>query len=291
MIQPATQGQWDRRIRRANELISTYPFSAEGLRFYARVAELQRGLCAGAAKVFANSPMQPAEYLPLREQLFNPLLLPKFPEFAAQIQQAAPEPLARAAEQLSRARREAQQLALNDFLSGGLSFSPSPSESMDAEAELGDFSDSTARRLLAWLFLQPYAEFLAALVEPVKLDGTPPACPMCGSNPIVGVLRPEGDGGKKSLVCMLCAHEWAFRRIYCAACGEEREPQMGFYTAPEIAHVRVDVCDSCHTYLKTVDLTKLGLAVPVVDELAAIPLDLWAREHGYQKLQINLLGA
>ncbi len=65
---------------------------------------------------------------------------------------------------------------------------------------------------------------------------------------------------------------------------------MAFYSAPEIVHVRVDVCDTCHTYLKSIDLTKTGLAVPVVDELASIPLDLWAREHGYEKLQINLLG-
>ncbi len=65
---------------------------------------------------------------------------------------------------------------------------------------------------------------------------------------------------------------------------------MAFYSAPEIAHVRVDVCDTCHIYLKSIDLTKTGLAVPVVDELATIPLDLWAREHGYMKLQINLLG-
>jgi FdhE protein len=89
---------------------------------------------------------------------------------------------------------------------------------------------------------------------------------------------------------MLCAHEWNFRRIYCPSCGEEREPQMAFYSAPEIAHVRVDVCDTCHTYLKSIDLTKTGLAVPIVDELATIPLDLWAREHGYGKLQVNLLG-
>jgi hypothetical protein len=51
-----------------------------------------------------------------------------------------------------------------------------------------------------------------------------------------------------------------------------------------------DVYDTCHTYLKSIDLTKTGLAVAVVDELATIPLDLWAREHGYEKLQINLLG-
>ena len=66
----------------------------------------------------------------------------------------------------------------------------------------------------------------------------------------------------------MCAHEWTFRRVYCPACGEEREPQMAYYSAPEIAQVRVDVCDTCHTYLKSIDLTKLGLAVPVVDELA-----------------------
>ena len=144
--------------------------------------------------------------------------------------------------------------------------------------------------MLAWIFLQPYAEYLAEQREPTHLDGTPSTCPLCGGKPIVGVLRPEGDGAKKSLVCMLCAHEWTFRRIYCPACGEEREPQMAFYSAPEIAHVRVDVCDTCHTYLKSIDLTKMGLAVPVVDELATIPLDLWAREHGYEKLQINLLG-
>jgi hypothetical protein len=33
-----TDAKWDRRIRRANELTSTYPFAAEGLRYYARVA-------------------------------------------------------------------------------------------------------------------------------------------------------------------------------------------------------------------------------------------------------------
>jgi formate dehydrogenase maturation protein FdhE len=28
----------------------------------------------------------------------------------------------------------------------------------------------------------------------------------------------------------------------------------------------------------------------MVDELSSAPLDLWAREHGYTKLQNNLLG-
>jgi FdhE protein len=65
---------------------------------------------------------------------------------------------------------------------------------------------------------------------------------------------------------------------------------MAFYSAAEIPHVRVDVCDTCHFYLKSVDLTKTGLAVPVVDELATLSLDLWAREKGYRKFQMNMLG-
>ena len=52
----------------------------------------------------------------------------------------------------------------------------------------------------------------------------------------------------------------------------------------------LDCCDSCKTYIKTVDLTLNGHAEPIVDELASAPLDLWARDRGYAKLQKNLLG-
>lgn len=55
-------------------------------------------------------------------------------------------------------------------------------------------------------------------------------------------------------------------------------------------HLRVEACDSCRHYIKAVDLTLSGLAIPEVDELAAIPLDLWARENDYIKLQPNILG-
>ena len=48
--------------------------------------------------------------------------------------------------------------------------------------------------------------------------------------------------------------------------------------------------DTCRFYLSTVDLTKDGHAIPLVDDLAAIPLSLWAHEHGYLRLQPNLLG-
>ncbi len=283
-----TLSQWDRRIRRATELTSTYPFGAEGLRFYTRVATFQKSLYAEIQKALKGSPKISADR-PLRDELDFFLLLPHFSPYLSLIQQIAPAPLGQAAAGLAQKGPAAWQHAIEDFWHRD----PELASDMDDGEELpaGDSVETSASdRLLAWIFLQPYAEYLAAHRENTIVDGAPSTCPLCGGKPVVGVLRSEGDGAKKSLICMLCAHEWNFRRIYCPACGEEREPQMAFYSAPEIAHVRVDVCDTCHTYLKTIDLTKTGLAVPVVDELATIPLDLWAREHGYQKLQINLLG-
>ncbi len=281
-------GKWDRRIDRANELTSTYPFAGEGLRFYARVARFQKTLYSVIHKALEDSPTTPSER-PLREELDLFLLLPNFSPFLSVIQQAAPEPLAQAASGLAQKGPVAWQRTITEFWQGlsEMDVDPGPQEGPVPVSPAGV---SSVDPLLAWIFLQPYAEYLADHRAPESLDGTPSTCPLCGGKPVVGVLRSEGDGAKKSLVCMLCAHEWNFRRIYCPACGEDREPQMGFYSAPEIAHVRVDVCDTCHTYLKSIDLTKTGLAVPIVDELATIPLDLWAREHGYQKLQINLLG-
>jgi FdhE protein len=267
---------WDRRIGRATELTSSFPFAAEGLRFYGRVATFQRSLYAEIQKALADSP-KISSARPLRDELDLFLLLPNFPGFLSVIQRVAPAPLA------------GSQRAIEDFWYADPELTADGDDTEEVRA--GDSHEAgTCDKLLAWIYLQPYAEYLADRRENTILDGTPSTCPLCGSKPIVGVLRSEGDGAKKSLICMLCAHEWNFRRIYCPACGEEREPQMAFYSAPEIAHVRVDVCDTCHTYLKSIDLTKTGLAVPVVDELATIPLDLWAREHGYEKLQINLLG-
>jgi formate dehydrogenase maturation protein FdhE len=278
--------KWDRRIRRATELATTYTFAAEGLRYYARVAAFQKTLYAEIQNNLADSPKISADRS-LRDELDLFLLLPHFSGFLSVIRHSAPVPLAQAAARLAQSGPARWQHAIEDFWHAE---PESAVSTAGAERFYGRRGSSFSDRSLAWIFLQPYAEYLADNREIAVACGTPSTCPLCGGKPIVGVLRSEGDGAKKSLICTLCAHEWAFRRIYCPACGEEREPQMAFYSAPEIAHVRVDVCDTCHTYLKSIDLTKTGLAVPIVDELATIPLDLWAREHGYEKLELNLLG-
>ena len=93
--------QWDRRIRRATELTSTYPFAAEGLRFYARIATFQKSLYAEIQKALPDSPKTSADR-PLRDELDLFLLLPRFSGFLSMIQQIAPMPLAQAAAGLAQ---------------------------------------------------------------------------------------------------------------------------------------------------------------------------------------------
>ena len=104
-----------------------------------------------------------------------------------------------------------------------------------------------------------------------------------------GYLREEGHGAKRSVVCGFCQTEWRTGRIECLACGENRFDALPVFRADELSAARVDACDTCRNYVKTIDLTKDGRAVGVVDDVATVALDLWAREQGYHRLRANLL--
>ena len=59
---------------------------------------------------------------------------------------------------------------------------------------------------------------------------------------------------------------------------------------PVFPHLRVEGCTGCGRYLIDVDLGRDPAAVPEVDELVALPLDLYASEHSLSKITPNLMG-
>lgn len=144
--------------------------------------------------------------------------------------------------------------------------------------------------------LQPYAHWLAETrATPVgrELAGGERTCPFCGGQPQLSFLQSKessAESGNRDLLCSTCLFSWEFRRVVCANCGEERPAKLGYFHSPDLDHIRIEACDSCKHYIKGIDLTRLGLAVPLVDEIYAAPLDLWAREHGYTKIELNLVG-
>ena len=142
-------------------------------------------------------------------------------------------------------------------------------------------------------FLQPIAQALVEATAAADAEGGSShgaTCPRCGSPPLLAMLRDEPEvTGRRLLLCSLCSSEWSFLRGRCPSCGEERPDELSYHVSDAWPHVRIEGCRSCQTYLKAIDLRTDGTAVPEVDELAAVELDLWAGEQGLTKLQKNVL--
>jgi FdhE protein len=266
--------KFDQRIRRSDELAAAHPFAAEILQFYKRLASLQKALYTSLQEANGNGSAKKFSRL-AGEHLNFEFLTANFPEFLSAVEAIAPGPIAQSAQGLKTQSASGWNARFSNLVFG----------EPDLDMNAGD-----PESLLLIAFLQPYAEFFADHREHNESDETARVCAFCHCKPLVGVLRPEGDGAKRSLICSLCLSEWKYGRIRCPACGEDAVEKVAIYTASQFPHVRVEACDTCRRYIKTVDLTKNGLAVPIVDELATLPLNLWAQEHDYVKLQANLLG-
>jgi FdhE protein len=249
----------DARIARAEHLAANHPAARPLLNFYAELARFQK-------PVFTE--LQSKSETDLRALMCH---------FPALIQLIG---------------RTGTDLLIN-FASRNLSGADAQLQLLAAVWEGGESLDPAAR-FYARVLLQPYAEYLASrgdiLANRAGASGGGPTCPFCNARPVAGVLRGEGDGGKRWLLCSLCSTEWQYRRVLCPGCGEENKDKLPIYTATEFPAARVDACDTCHTYLKSIDLTKDGHAIPMVDEIATVALNIWAEEHDYVKLETNLLG-
>lgn len=266
---------YNSRILRAEALASRYEFAKEVLSFYARIAAFQKQFSEQLPKLWGRQPVVPTDGN-LRPQLNLPILVEPFRSFLSLIESRGPGPLAAEARTVAYGSTDRYAELLEEFWERGMQQGP---ESEGADP-LGKF--------LARAFLQPYAEFIVGAMLPPVVPMAVCRCPRCNSLPLLGVLRPEGDGGKRFLLCSFCSQEWEFRRIFCAHCGEEAEQKLPVYVAEQFRHIRVECCDTCKHFLRTIDLTTDGNAVPVVDDLAAIPLSLWADENGYKRIQANL---
>jgi formate dehydrogenase accessory protein FdhE len=265
---------YDARMRRAKHLKESYPFATEILTFYGHICAMQQGLSQELAKTLrrdAPSP-QPGR---LREHLDVDVVLPFVKNALSELLPQAPGPLAEFMKEYLRGPQERWAASLQRYVTQG-----------GIDEEVGD----SREELLARILLDPYAQLLAAKQTAPAIGPAETFCPHCAARPVAGVLRVEGNSGKRFLLCSFCGMEWEFRRIYCAYCGETREESLPVFVAEKFPHIRVEACDTCRHCVRTVDLTKDGNAIPLVDDLAAIPLALWADEYGYQRIHANLLG-
>ncbi len=115
-------------------------------------------------------------------------------------------------------------------------------------------------------------------------------CPICGSQPALARLALDDlRAGQRHLYCGLCRTEWAFDRLRCPFCQGDPSaetgpfhPQLRYFTLEGDEAHRVDCCDHCQRYIKTVDERVLGRHVDLEKEdLSTLYLDALAAEYGF----------
>lgn len=253
---------WNKQIERADELAAESSGSSELLSFYSQLLRAQREIYVSLRSLPTGD---------LHTDL--PKILETMPILLIAVEANGPEVLAAEAGEYLKSSDEVLSKMLIDH--------------WQAPSHLDFFSKA---------FLQPYLRLMADSGVTPTGRMTPKGerwCPFCGGNAQVSFLQSKeanGESGNRDLVCAGCLSSWETRRVVCVHCGEERPTQLGYFHTPEFDHVRIEACETCKHYIKGVDLTRLGFAAPLVDEVAAAPLDLWAQAHGYQKIELNLVG-
>jgi FdhE protein len=179
-----------------------------------------------------------------------------------------------------------------------LAFAHAPAALAEAARELdrGSCQGAMDEYLLGQDVSSPRSFFARVLLQPVRF-GAPPRsaeasshCPCCLHLPQAGVLKELAHGQALWLVCSLCFHEWEHPRGRCVGCGETAPRKIAYYRADELPHIQVMTCDECRQYIHLIDREKEPRAEPDIDEVAALPLDVWAVERGFSKIQPNLVG-
>jgi len=164
----------------------------------------------------------------------------------------------------------------------------------DTDVDLGEWLRGQdlppVERYLARASLTPV---VAALGWPAESSGH---CPHCGGLPQLSSRSAASDplvSEPRRLLCSRCAQTWNHSRSSCPYCGETEGAKRTVYAeenGDRFPHLSLEACHSCDRYLIEVDLRRDRDAVPDVDELAALPLVIYAAENGLTKITPNIMG-
>lgn len=253
---------FDTRKARAVELGARFDFVAEPMRLVAALADAQR-----------RAYLRALEERPTAGELVAYAVRNALPDVMAATMAAGTEVL-----------REAVLLRFHEGDLGGI-----------IAAWLAGDEQTETDAYLARAATSPVLEAVPELGAALRGDAADERnCPACGGLPQLAMFGDTGESlltPQRQLVCSRCATTWPYARMTCVSCRETDGAKMPILAdEARLPHLRVDACDTCHAYLVTVDVRKEPGAVPLIDEIAALPLDLEAAGRGYRKIARNVMG-
>jgi FdhE protein len=235
-------------------------------------------LSACGERMIAGEPLLSADDVRLNDSLFGDL----FEQIAAMGREQAPaEQKSAWADMPGDAGEWSRELVRGLLVENGLL--PGVAEKIGADEAVLTYVASQAIAP----FLESYADKLAEYVDDSKwMKGS---CPVCGGEPLMARL--EKETGKRLLQCYLCGTEWEYKRLECPLCGNEDQKKLRFFADEEDKTYRVEVCDVCKGYIKTIDTREIERdTCLLVENLATLHLDLVARKEGFQRETNKLFG-
>lgn len=134
---------------------------------------------------------------------------------------------------------------------------------------------------LAWASfkhgLKPYVKSL----EEVEKNWIYGVCPTCGKKPGMSILKRTGRGRERFLSCCHCGITWSYKRVGCPYCGNADPKTLGVIDVEEEGDIRIDVCNSCDSYIKT--YTDKGKTITAYEDWASIHIDMLCLDMKYKK--------
>ena len=137
-------------------------------------------------------------------------------------------------------------------------------------------------RALAPLIAMPMLRAChTAWADRIPRDWAHGYCPICGGWPALAESR--GLEGNRYLRCGACGSGWRIQLLRCPFCREDDHDKLGsLVSARSLEQQRVDVCDGCRRYVKTITtLTPIRPHDVVQQDLATLALDVAALERDY----------
>jgi FdhE protein len=147
-------------------------------------------------------------------------------------------------------------------------------------------------QFLAQSTLRPFMDAVAQQIRTVRPQQgvwEHGHCFVCGSLPFISRL--ETREGLRMMHCSFCSSAYRVGRIGCVYCGERDPKKLRYFEAEEVPGFRIDLCDQCKMYIKTIDFRKMDRpSVPILDDLESLTLDVLAQTRGYVRPTLSAWG-
>jgi len=88
-------------------------------------------------------------------------------------------------------------------------------------------------------------------------------------------------------LCSYCDCQWGIDRVSCSVCGSKEQGSLHYFCGEGEDACRIDLCDTCHHYIKTIDYRNLEESDPSLEDLATLHLDVLAAQKGYRRAVPN----